>query len=334
VAQTLMIVGGEGGTNIGESLSRAAIALGWNVEFCDTRQAYGTWVWLQRLSWHFAGRRPTRLGKFSRSIETAAKHARPSVLISTGLAPVTARTLLNLKARGVRCLNYSTDDPWSPGQRAAWFLKTLPIYDHIFSPRRANMGDLSRLGANVSYLPFGYDPELFFPNRVAVNQPLPFDLLFVGGADDDRALILKEIAGSGLRLGLYGDYWDRYHSLRQYSCGRADVPLLRELTDRATVNLCLCRRSNRDGHVMRSIEIAAIGGFMIAEETREHRELFGEEGECVLYFADGGQAIEKAKWAMAHPSEQRRMAAAAHARIVRGANTYRDRLQKMLSRSV
>src|SRR5262249_40130913 len=152
------------------------------------------------------------------------------------------------------------------GQRAAWFLRTLPIYDHIFSARRSNIGDLRRIGAKVSYLPFGYDPELFFPDQVAANQPLPFDLLFVGGADDDRALVLNLIAGSGLRVALYGDYWDRYESLRQYSRGRADVPLLRELTGRATVNLCLCRRSNRDGHVMRSIEIAAIGGFMIAEE--------------------------------------------------------------------
>jgi spore maturation protein CgeB len=330
VNQTLMIVGGEGGTHIGGSLHRAAVALGWNVEFRDSRLAYGNWNWFQRFSWHFAGRRPTRLGTFNHAIDAAARHVRPRVLISTGLAPLTARTLVKLRARGVRCLNYSTDDPWNPGQRATWFLKTLPLYDHIFSARRSNMEDFRKVGANVSYLPFGYDPELFFPTPVAVNQTVPFDLLFVGGADDDRASMLNEIARSGLRVALYGDYWDRYESLRQYYHGRADVPLLRKLTGRAAVNLCLCRRSNRDGHVMRSLEIAAIGGFMLAEETQEHRELFGEEGECVLYFGTEREAIEKARWAMEHPSEQRRMAAASHNRIVGGRNTYRHRLQKML----
>jgi spore maturation protein CgeB len=81
---------------------------------------------------------------------------------------------------------------------------------------------------------------------------------------------------------------------------------------------------------MRSCEIAAVGGFMITEDTQEHRELFGEEGECVLYFGSGPQAVEKAKWAMQHAHERRRMATAAHERIVRSANTYGDRLEKML----
>jgi spore maturation protein CgeB len=330
LSQTLMIVGGKGGTNIGDSLCRAATDLGWIVDFRDSRQAYGDCIWLQRLSWHFAGRRPMRLGTFSRAIERAGKHVHPAVLISTGLAPITVNTLLKLKAQGVRCLNYSTDDPWNPSQRAEWFLQTLPIYDQIFSPRRSNMDDLRRIGANVSYLPFGYDHELFFPNGVAVDEPVPFDVLFVGGADDDRAVIIREIGSSGLRVALFGDYWHRYRSLQQYSCGRADVHLLRELTGRAPINLCLCRRANRDGHVMRSIEIAAIGGFMIAEDTREHRELFGEEGECVLYFRQGCEAIVKARWALQRPGERKRMAAAAHERIVQGGNTYRHRLQKML----
>jgi spore maturation protein CgeB len=70
---------------------------------------------------------------------------------------------------------------------------------------------------------------------------------------------------------------------------------------------------------------------MIAEDTGEHRELFGEEGECVLYFGGAREAIKKANWALGHASERRRMAAAAHQRIAQGGNTYRDRLLKMLS---
>ena len=327
----LMIVGNRGGTNVGESFWRASIALGWKVAFRDARQAYHDSAWLQRISWHLAGHRPWRLIAFSHSIEKAAKNMRPGVLLSTGLAPITAKVLLRLKAQDVTCLHYSTDDPWNSSQRAGWFLRTLPIYDQVFTTRRSNLDDLRRIGANASYLPFGYDPELFFPDQGVGEQSAPFDILFVGGADHDRASMLREIAGSGLRLALYGDYWSRYSYLRQYSFGRADVPLLRKLTGRAAINLCLCRRANRDGHVMRTFEIAAIGGFMIAEDTMEHRELFGQEGECVLYFKNGREAIEKACWAMQHPNKRRRMAVAAHERIVRGPNTYRDRLQRMLA---
>src|SRR5262245_51736092 len=320
VARQVLIVGNKGGTNVGESFWRASIALGWKVAFRDARQAYHDCIWLQRISWHLADHRPWRLIAFSHSIETAAKDMRPAVLISTGLAPITAEVLLSLKAQDVTCLQYSTDDPWNPSQRAGWFLRTLPIYDQVFTTRRTNLDDLRRIGANASYLPFGYDPELFFPVPAGGQQSVPFDIPFVGGADDDRASMLSEIASSGLRLGLYGDYWRRYKRRRQYSFGRADVPPLGERTGRVAIRPCLCRRANRDGHVMRSFEIAAIGGFMIAEDTLEHRELFGHEGECVLYFRNGREAIERAGWAMQHPNERRRMAAAAHERIVRGGN--------------
>ena len=82
---------------------------------------------------------------------------------------------------------------------------------------------------------------------------------------------------------------------------------------------------------MRSFEIPAIGGFMLAEDTQEHREILGPEGQCVLYFTSPAEAIEKARWALKNPVERRRMARAAHERIITGHNTYKDRLEQMLA---
>jgi|SRR5579862_1625046 len=331
-SQTLMIIGNKGGTNIADSFRRAGTSIGWNVEFCVAGQAYSKNAWLQRLVWHMGGHRPVHIRKFSASVEAAAKRARPSVLLSTGLAPVTATTLSKLKSQGLRCLHYSTDDPWNPGQYAKWFLRSLPIYDHIFSVRRSNLNDFRQNGcANVSYLPFAYDPFLFYSER-AISEPAENShVLFVGGADRDRVPILTEIINSGLPVALYGDHWSKYKHLQKYHYGRADESMLRDLTIRASVNLCLCRRANRDGHVMRSFEIPASGGFMLAEDTEEHRELFGTEGECVLYFASGREAIDKANWALQNPRERRRMSSAAHERIVGGSNSYLDRLKEMLN---
>jgi spore maturation protein CgeB len=81
---------------------------------------------------------------------------------------------------------------------------------------------------------------------------------------------------------------------------------------------------------MRSFEIPALGGFMLAEDTEEHRTLFGREGEQVLRFRSPAEAAEKACWALAHPAERARMAAAANRALTQGRNTYGDRLQQML----
>ena len=82
---------------------------------------------------------------------------------------------------------------------------------------------------------------------------------------------------------------------------------------------------------MRTFEIPAVGGFMLAEDTAEHRAVFGAEGEAVLYFTGPETAAEKARWALANPAERTRMARAAHGLITTGGHSYRHRLQQMLA---
>src|SRR5690606_33955463 len=96
------------------------------------------------------------------------------------------------------------------------------------------------------------------------------------------------------------------------------------------VALCLVRRANRDGHVMRSFEIPAIGACMLTEDTQEHREIFGEEGNAVVYFRSCDEMIEKLDWLLNHVSERQRLAKTAHELIVNGHHAYKDRLVSML----
>jgi spore maturation protein CgeB len=96
------------------------------------------------------------------------------------------------------------------------------------------------------------------------------------------------------------------------------------------VNLCLVRRANRDGHVMRSFEIAAAGGCMLAQDSGEHREIFGPEGEAVIYFRDAKEAAQRARALLRDSFERKRLAAVLHRRIVGGAHTYAHRLATML----
>ena len=51
---------------------------------------------------------------------------------------------------------------------------------------------------------------------------------------------------------------------------------------------------------------------MIAEDTAEHREIFGPDGECVLYFSGPRDAAEKVRLRFADPAGRSRMARAAH----------------------
>lgn len=330
----VVFVGPVGNTHVSGSLHRAALAQGLSSEVIDVAPAYRGPALLRSLSWRLAGHRPFRLRAFSKWLLNRLSSCPPGVIVTLGQAPVDAAVVRALREKGVRCINFSTDDPFGPAHVASWQLASLKEYDYVFTTRRANIDDMRRLPCrHVSYLPFGYDQELFLKagrNGDYTATPAHSDVLFVGGADIDRAAFFNRFSQAGLVPALVGGYWERYQGFAAERLGIMAHDLIGRLTAQAAVNLCLVRRANRDGHVMRSFEIPAVGGFMIAEDTAEHRELFGEEGKAVLYFGSPEQAADKCRWALANASERHRMADAARVIVTSGGHTYRDRLRTMI----
>jgi spore maturation protein CgeB len=333
--EKLLIVGNAAPEHVGSHLYHAARGLGIEASIFDSRMASEGSRWLVAAYWRLAHHRPLRIHQYEKGLLKQCAETGVSLVISTGIAPVTLEALLELKREGIPTFNYLTDDPWNPNHFAPWFLKALPHYTRIFSTKRANLGDLERHGAQcVSFLPFAYSPELHVQQCDPQNgEPASdADVVFVGGADKDRVPFMSALAKAGFTLHLYGGYWDRYRETRRYACGTLPAIAVRAATSKAKVALCLVRRANRDGHCMRTFEIPAMSGCMLAEYTEEHRELFGKEGEAVLYFKSIGEMVEKTRWLVDHDAERQRLAAKAHALITAGGHTYGDRLLTMLDR--
>lgn len=326
----LVIVGHGGEVHVGAHFVAAARQLGLPAEFLEAEPAYTRSRLVRAVMWRL-GRRPARLGAFSREVVRRAAEFQATHVLTTGFAPVSGEALEELRRRGITSLNFLTDDPWNRAQYAPWFLKVLPRYDTVFSPRRMNLEDLRTLGCRaVSYLPFAYHPELHFPAEGASGAERAVDVLFAGGADADRLPCVRALVSAGLNVALYGGYWDRHADVRPHARGHADLATLRRVTPAAKMVLCLVRRANRDGHAMRSFEAPAMGGCLLLEDTPEHRELFGADRECAVYFRDETDVAAQARWLRENPAERDRLAAAARQRITQGRHTYADRLQTML----
>src|SRR5689334_13746127 len=134
----IVIVGNRGGTNVGECFLRATTGLGYTARLMEAKQAMEAPGWLRRFNWYFRGHRPSQLEQFSEQLVRECLEQRPGVVVTTGLAPITSSALERLRTAGVRVVNYLTDDPWNPAHRAPWFMKALPGYELVFTPRRAN----------------------------------------------------------------------------------------------------------------------------------------------------------------------------------------------------
>ena len=156
------------------------------------------------------------------------------------------------------------------------------------------------------------------------------DIFFAGGADAERVPYISALIEAGMDVALYGGYWGRYSATRKSDRGHASVETVRKAVRATKISLCLVRRANRDGHAMRTFELAAMGACMLAEDTAEHRAILGPEGISAAYFRTIPEMIEKARALLRNEDLTRAMGEAVRSRICGSPNTYADRLQTML----
>lgn len=328
----VLIVGNPEEFHVGAHLFKAAKNIGLKTGIIDVSGAFSGSRLIQSVLWKFCGHRPQNLSSFGMDVVAQCKQGGYSTILTTGIAPLDQKNLGRLKKQGVRTLNYLTDDPWNRAHYAPWFLNAIGCYDSVFTTRRSNISDLKKAGCrNIQYCPFGYDNEAHsFPpgNTSDLNGP---DIMFVGGADSDRMEMLEPLVVNNFHLALYGGYWDVTQKFAKYSCGNADLSTLARRGQEAKITLCLVRRANRDGHVMRTFEAAVSGACMLVEDTLEHREIFGINGDCVVYFGNRTQMIHRAQWLIDHPEERSRLRNAVYYRIAKSSgNDYSDRLLSIL----
>lgn len=329
----VVIVGNRGESNIGDSFARSCRSCGYSFKQVESSDALSGSSFLRRLRWHALGRTPLRLEQFSGNLARLCAEARPRLLLSVGLAPVNRYALRQIGGFDCARAIYLTDDPWSPAQKASWFMSALPNYDFVFTTRCANIQDLKRVGAGeVIYLPFGWDPAIC-PDRCYSSDELRnyrADIVFAGGGDAERVPYIDALARAGFSIALYGTYWDRFRPTRGLTRGQLPVTELPKAIAGAAVALCLVRRLNRDGHCMRTYEIPAMNGCMLAEHTEEHRTILGPDGEAVVYFRSINEMVGKAKWLLEHRADRERLAANAKRRIRVYENTYEQRLLQII----
>jgi len=331
----LLLVGNPAEEHVGAHFLAAAGTLGLEATLVDAREAHSGNIWINRLFHRLMNRRPAHLNRFSQKLVARCREWKPDSLLVTGISAPHAAALQEIGALGIRRANFLTDDPWNPSNGSGFFWAAMKEYGTVFSPRRANLEDLRQWGCQqLEFLPFGYNPALHFPEPPqtdAERARFGCDVVFVGGADADRLPVARALVRAGLNLHLYGGYWERDVELRPHWRGFVHGRELRLAVGGAKVNICLGRKANRDGHAMRSLELPAMGACLVVEDTPEHRDFFGDEGVCVVYYTDLETMVKKIQALVADPRQRERLQASVQRRLAAGRHTYADRLTAILA---
>lgn len=235
-----------------------------------------------------------------------------------------------------RIVGFSPDDMNGRHNQSQQFLGALPHYDSFVTTKSYNVEELGNLGCpNVVFVGNGFDPETF--------RPLPFspddrirlggDVGFIGTYERERAELMYYLATQGIRVRGWGSNWAKtpwHHP----NLAIENRPLYGDDFAKACatfkINLAFLRKINRDQQTTRSVEIPACGGFMLAERTDEHLELF-EEGEEAEFFASHEELLQKCRHYL-HDEEARiRIGRRGYERCLGSGYSNGERLREALS---
>ena len=289
-----------------------------------------------RLAYRLFDKKPFSWRAFNRDLVGATVACKPNLVLVTKGSFVSPDALQEIKRRTAATLvNYATDDPFNSKTAGRHVVDAIRHYDVYICTKRAIMEDVRRAGCpRVLFVPFGYEPAIHRPAQpLSMQEELRYrsDVAFIGGADNDRRIFFEALVDAipDVDLHLYGGYWNRHPRLRKYHRGFASERDYRLIIGSTKIAPCLVRRSNRDGHVMRTFEVPACGGFMLHERTPELLEFY-DEGKEVACFTSVEELVSKVRYYLTHEEERQAIARAGYLRCV-PAYSYANRTKKILS---
>jgi spore maturation protein CgeB len=278
---------------------------------------------------------PIDANNLNKSIKESCISFKPDIVFIVKGVTVKPSTLKFIKARGIKSISWSNDDMFAWHNRSYWYSKGLKYYDLVVTQKSYNCDshELPSLGAKTYFQNKAFEPTIHKP----VDDCKAFDcvhaVVFIGAKEQDRLEHLLYLAEHGIQVHIYG--WvvkepnplhdniiihDRFLYEDEFCTAQGC----------SKIALNFLRKMNRDLQTSRSIEIPAVRGFMLAERTDEHMQLF-KEGKEAEFFSSKEELLEKVNYYLQHDQERLAIAKAGYERCFKDSYTFENRMQGILN---
>lgn len=236
-----------------------------------------------------------------------------------------------------KIVSYSPDNMALRHNQSQQYLECIPLYDYIITNKSYIIEDMNRMGAkNVIFVNNSFSEDFHKPYELSEEErnELGGDVGFIGAWEEERCKSILYLADHGVKVKVFGDAkWDKYanYSPNLTIMGRL---LMNEDYCKSLrafrISLCFLRKMNFDKQTTRSVEIPACGGFMMAERTDEHLNLFTENKEAV-YFSSDEELLDKCLYYLNNEQERNSIAIAGMNRTVISGYSNEDMISSIIN---
>ncbi len=235
-------------------------------------------------------------------------------------------TLRQLRKLGIATVDYMIDNPFGPRKDPGFglYIRAIPEYDlHVQQRNVSVQAYLARGARRMVKVQTAFEPTVHFPPPPEwSDHDRTRQVSFIGTPYDDRADFLTSLwRDDNLPITISGPrVWQG--KLSKNALG-ALYPKLDELFGteyrngiwQSRINLSFLTHGNQDEYAHKSFEIAACGGFLLAERCSGHTERFVEDEEAV-FFSDKKECAAKIRKYLGDEPARRRIAEAGQRRAV------------------
>jgi hypothetical protein len=305
-----------------------------------------------------------RIEGLNAAVLSAAVAHKPELVWAEKQEYLYPETIEKLRAMGAIVAYYNPDPYFTlDWKRTPLADACVGLYDVLVVTKRYEL-DAYRKEARgeVIYSQLGYDPVGHAPPESPVANPQE-KIVFVGGWEPRRERLLASANAITPDVAIWGYGWriaqrSRLDPLRALRLGRLTpgravylgepTPALAHAIKEgessngeiyedgyaravagSKIALGFVREVCPDEHTTRTFEIPAIGGFMLADRTDEHLELFTEGAEAE-YFGSDDEYIDKLRYYLANEDARERVARAGHARCMSSGYSYDERIRAVM----
>jgi len=235
------------------------------------------------------------------------------------------KTIINLKKKTKKIILYCPDNPFVKRDKKRWslFNQSAKYYDRIVYIQPSRIKLAKKNGLNNHYLTSPhYERSVHKRYKINKNFKKQFntDVIFIGTWFPDRGHFIKKVIEANINIKIYGSRWDKdrfYKILKsKINLGHFGGPIYSKLIQSSKIAICLTSTQNLDSITSRSVEIPAIGTFMLAIKTKTHENILLANKEAT-YFKDVNECIKKCRYYLKNALERETIANNGHKKIVK-----------------